>query len=101
MLGAFSFRSRDTVPGDLLPLSWPVMCQRTPVRQTKHGKDHDMDKEITDIDGQKAEQEPLDLPGLEDADSPVEDEPVCAICGHRIEPDDIECPNCGTSLVAG
>jgi rubrerythrin len=28
-------------------------------------------------------------------------EPVCAICGHPIEQDDIVCPNCGTNLVAG
>ena len=31
---------------------------------------------------------------------PVE-QPVCANCGHPIEPDDIVCPNCGISLVAG
>lgn len=36
----------------------------------------------------------------EDVPGP-EEQPVCAKCGHPIEPDDIECPNCGISLVAG
>lgn len=36
----------------------------------------------------------------EENSGPVE-EPVCANCGHPIEPDDIVCPNCGISLVAG
>jgi len=48
-----------------------------------------------------ADDEQMELPGMEGTDSPVEDHPVCAICGHPIAPDDIECPNCGTSLVAG
>jgi rubrerythrin len=29
------------------------------------------------------------------------EEPVCAICGHAVAQDDLVCPNCGTSLVAG
>lgn len=33
-------------------------------------------------------------------DSP-EEEPTCAICGGRIGPDDVVCPHCGASLVAG
>jgi hypothetical protein len=60
-----------------------------------------MDHDTPDNEQPTPEQEPLDLPGMDKAGSPVEDEPVCAICGHRIAPDDIECPNCGTSLVAG
>jgi rubrerythrin len=30
-----------------------------------------------------------------------EEEPTCALCGHPIAQDDIICPNCGVSLVAG
>lgn len=33
--------------------------------------------------------------------SPAEEEPTCAICGGRIGPDDVICPHCGESLVAG
>jgi hypothetical protein len=32
--------------------------------------------------------------------SPPE-EPTCALCGGRIGPDDVVCPHCGASLVAG
>ncbi|HVL25358.1 MAG TPA: zinc ribbon domain-containing protein [Thermomicrobiales bacterium] len=28
-------------------------------------------------------------------------EPVCVVCGHPISQDDVVCPSCGTSLVAG
>lgn len=37
-------------------------------------------------------------PGQEGGPS---EQPTCANCGHLIEPDDIVCPNCGISLVAG
>ncbi len=30
-----------------------------------------------------------------------EDEPTCALCGGKIGPDDVVCPHCGESLVAG
>jgi rubrerythrin len=41
-------------------------------------------------------------PGAEGAEAPGQaEQPVCAICGHEIAPDDVVCPSCGTSLVAG
>jgi rubrerythrin len=33
--------------------------------------------------------------------SPDSEQPVCAICGNPIAPDDVVCPSCGTSLAAG
>lgn len=30
-----------------------------------------------------------------------QEDPSCAVCGAAISQDDIVCPNCGTSLVAG
>lgn len=32
---------------------------------------------------------------------PTGEQPVCAICGAAIRPDDVICPNCGTELVGG
>lgn len=37
----------------------------------------------------------------EEGEFGLEEDPVCAICGHEIAQDDLVCPNCGTSLVAG
>lgn len=45
--------------------------------------------------------EELKAPSREGEDASPQEDPVCAICGHPIEPDDIVCPNCGESLVAG
>ncbi|HLU35333.1 MAG TPA: zinc-ribbon domain-containing protein [Thermomicrobiales bacterium] len=57
--------------------------------------DHDPD---TTGNGTTARNEP----GAEGADAPGRaEQPVCAICGHEIAPDDVVCPSCGTSLVAG
>jgi rubrerythrin len=33
--------------------------------------------------------------------APNEEDMRCVACGHPIEEDDIECPNCGISLVGG
>ena len=30
-----------------------------------------------------------------------QEQPVCAMCGNPISPDDVVCPSCGTSLAAG
>ena len=40
-------------------------------------------------------------PGTSRSNGPPEGEPVCGACGGPIEVDDIFCPRCGTSLVAG
>jgi hypothetical protein len=38
----------------------------------------------------------------EEPDAPSStEEPVCAACGGEIGPDDVICPHCGVSLVAG
>jgi hypothetical protein len=40
--------------------------------------------------------------GPEDDPHPAPpDEPTCAVCGGRIRADDVVCPHCGASLVAG
>ena len=39
--------------------------------------------------------------GTEPSGQPTPDEPICAACGRPIGRDDIVCPHCGTSLVAG
>lgn len=38
---------------------------------------------------------------LREQNPPIQEEPVCAVCGHPIGQDDLVCPNCGVSLVAG
>jgi rubrerythrin len=48
-----------------------------------------------DMQDQTSESQPS-----EESTGPA-DEATCANCGHHIEPDDIECPSCGISLVAG
>ncbi|CAA9543885.1 MAG: hypothetical protein AVDCRST_MAG49-1240 [uncultured Thermomicrobiales bacterium] len=32
---------------------------------------------------------------------PADKDPVCAMCGKPVRVDDIVCPHCGASLVAG
>jgi rubrerythrin len=50
------------------------------------------------------EQEGQEARGSQDpggGNSAHEEELKCVACGHPIEQDDLVCPNCGISLVAG
>jgi len=60
-----------------------------------------MDQQETRSDDKEKQERP-DHPQPPPAPAPEEvSDPVCAVCGHPISQDDIVCPNCGTSLVAG
>lgn len=58
-----------------------------------------MDESVRDHDKNGSRDRPGDAP--EPGESPPDEEPACAICGGRIGPDDVVCPHCGESLVAG